>query len=102
MPFDKLRANGLRVILEKSQSRYLPLSFYLYDHFDLYRDAERKLLHAYGRARMRATLAVQRNQQIGSAVDHFWLIGKIFSAVDEPENLDDATHLVEVADHAFN
>ena len=39
---------GLEMSSRKISGYYLDLSLYLYHHFDLYGDAEWKLLHAHG------------------------------------------------------
>src|SRR5258706_14717621 len=78
------------------------LRLHLYHHFDFYRDAERKLIHADCGTGMSPPFTIEGNQEIGSAVNDFRLIREIFRAIDKPQHFNDASYLVKIANFSLN
>jgi len=70
------------------------------DHLDLDTGAQRDLRYAKGAARVLALLAEHFGQEFRAAVGYQVLFGEFRRGVHQAHHLDDALHLVQVADVA--
>jgi len=75
-----------------------PLPSRLYDHFHLDGDVHGQLRHANGAPSVHALLTEQVQQQARSTVHDHMLLVEARGAIDEAQELDDATDTIEVAD----